>query len=259
VINIQGNFKAKLVIVFVILFGAHVIAQEKKDSAATNNQLKANKIVLLTYVRVISDSKGSVRIDENYVGNFKLINWLNLEAGLRFGEHPPNLNSYFHYKLELQTKYFWKTLRLAARMSDDVSNNPAPAYRRTNKIFLAEAKYPLSSRFMVRAGVGYLFSSQQNIPDILPTNLGKQDSYLLFKIAVRYVQKKNGFFELAYGTYDVFNPYSYNQPFAQIITEQELSHLCTFFSYFRYQYDYNVFRPYNYFFCVGVKFHLARC
>jgi hypothetical protein len=227
----------------------------------TLNDLKRNhhssKVSLLTYVRVISDSKGSIRTDENIVTNFKLLNWLKFELGFRYGERPEKFNSYYHYKVELQTKSFWKTTRFIARVSDNVISFPNPAYKKTNELFAIETKFPLSHSFQGILAGGYLFSSQQNIDiDALPTSKGVQANYPIFKLALRYLLKNKGFVELVYGSYDVFNPYELNRPFTQISWEYEFNHSCALYSYARYQYDYNAFKSYNYFLGLGLMFHL---
>ena len=105
-------------------------------------------------------------------------------------------------------------MRVIARVYDDVINYPTPSYRKTNKLFVVEAKYSLSKHFQVFAAGGYVFSSQQNKNlDVLPTNKGIQNNYPTFKLAVKYMVTEKAHFELAYGSYDVFNPYILNQPF----------------------------------------------
>ena len=249
-----------LIISIILLIWGEVFAQNLNDTAIVKKeQQKPDKVSLLTYIRVISDNKGNVRADQNIAPTFRLVNWLNLQVGLRYGEKPQNFNSYYHYKVELKSKWFWKTVRVLARMSDNVITAPPPTYRKTNKLIIAEAKYPISSHFLVSVGGGYVFSSQQNnVTDALPTNLGTQLNYPIFKLSVRYTLKNKGFLEATYGSYDVFNPYYYKTPFMQVSTEQELSPLCTFYSYFRYQYNNNVFTPVNYFFCAGIRFHLVK-
>jgi hypothetical protein len=228
-------------------------------STLVKNKPTKDKISLLIYERIIFDARGKFRTDQNYIGNFKLVNWLKLEAGIRLGQRPSAFDSYYHYKLELQTKYFFKTVRAIARLSDNVINYPTPSYRKTNKLFAIEAKYPLSNLFQVVAAGGYVFSSQQNKePNALPTNKGIQNNYPIFKVGIRYIVKDKGFFEAAWGSYDVFNPYILNSPFFQLSTDYDLSHLCSFYSYFRYQYNNYVFNPASYFIAAGIKFHLVK-
>jgi hypothetical protein len=74
-------------------------------------------------------------------------------------------------------------------------------------------------------------------------------------LSLRYLVKSNGFLEAVYGSYDVFNPYGINSPFAQLGGDYELTDKCSLMGYFRYQYNYNVFTPLNYFLCLGLVFH----
>jgi len=257
------SFGAWCIMLFVTLFSLDANAQKsnaaKGDSLSVKEQqTKSDKITLTTYVRVISDANGNKRADENFVGNFKLINWLRLEAGFRQGQRPGHLDSYYHYKLELQSKYLWKLVRIIGRISDNVINYPTPSYRKTNKLFALELRVPLSKKIKILAGGGYVFSSQQyDMPDALPTSLGIQNNYPIFRFALRYAIKK-GYVEAVYGSYDVFNPYGINTPFTQVDGEYELSRLCTLTSFFRYQYNYDLFRPNNYFLGVGLVFHLVK-
>lgn len=218
----------------------------------------SDKITLLTYVRVISNAHGSIRMDQNIVPNFRINKLLRLEAGLRYGERPQQFNSYFHYKLELQTKSFWNTLRFLARISDNVISYPSPKYRKTNEVIVAEAKFPLSPSWELMTGAGYIFSAQQNNnKEALPTNQGIHKNYPAFKIALRYLIPK-GMFETSYGSYDTFNPYELDKPFLQEAFEYELSSRCTTYNYFRYEYNRNLFTPFNYFLSLGLRFRLAR-
>ncbi len=114
-------------------------------------------------------------------------------------------------------------------------------------------------RFQIFAGGGYVFSSQQNNHlDMLPTSQGIQKNYPIFKVAVKYLLNEKAHIELAYGSYDIFNPYAVNSPFGQLTGNFDLSNLCTLCSYFRYQYNNAVFTPYNYFFSAGILFHLVK-
>jgi hypothetical protein len=78
---------------------------------------KTEAVSLLLYNRLIIDAKGNIRMDQNIVPTFRLNKLLKLQVGFRLGERPHNLNSYYHYKVELQTKQFWNILRFIARMS----------------------------------------------------------------------------------------------------------------------------------------------
>jgi hypothetical protein len=248
------------ILISIVLFGFSGMAQNPKDTAHTEKeQSKPGLVHLTTYMRIISSSNGSFRTDENVVTNFRLGNLLRVEAGIRFGQRPGHLDSYYHYKLELQTKLFWKVVRLVARISDNVINYPSPVYRKTNELFAIETKFPLSHSLQVLACGGFLFSSQQNsVTDALPTSSGTQSNYPVFKLSLRYLVKNKGFLEAVYGSYDVFNPYGINSPFAQIGGDCELTDKCSLMGYFRYQYNYNVFTPNNYFLGLGLVFHLVK-
>jgi len=126
------------VVVFGSLLSGSVFAQ-KKDST-----LRTEKLMLLIYSRIISDANGNVRIDENFVPNIRLNKLLKLELGIRQRERPQRFDSYYHYKVELQTKSFWKTLRFIARLSDNVIKYPTPSYAKSNYLFIAESKFTLS-------------------------------------------------------------------------------------------------------------------
>jgi len=257
----RAILKFVLIGISVITFAYNATAQDIKAIHSDTLPLiqekqKSYKLRLLVYMRVISDPKGSVRFDENIVPNFRILKWLRMELGIRQGERTQYFNSYYHYKMELQTKWLAKKVRLIARISDNVITFPAPPYRKTNELFVVETKYPLSKSFQGLASLGYVFSAQQNNDlNALPTSQGTLLNYPTFKIAIRYLIKNKGFIEAVYGSYDVFNPYELNKPFVQLTEEYELSHLCTFYSYLRYQYNNNFLTPNNYFLGAGILFH----
>jgi hypothetical protein len=85
-----------------------------------------------------------------------------------------------------------------------------------------------------------------------------QVNYPVFKLALRCFIKSKEQVELMYGSYDVFNPYEINKPFVQVSWEYELRDTCALFSYFRYQYNIGVFKPFNYFFGLGLKMRLQK-
>jgi hypothetical protein len=237
----------------LVILSFPALAQES-DSENKNG----DKITLLTYVRAISNASGSFRMDQNIVPNFRLNKLLRLEAGLRYGERPNMFNSYFHYKLELQTRSFWNTLRFIARISDNVISYPYPSYRKTNEVFVAEAKFSLSKSWQLMTAGGYVFSAQQNDnKEALPTNKGVHNNYPAFKLSLRYLLSK-GFLETSFGSYDTFNPYELNKPFLQEAFEFELSGRCTTYNYFRCEYNERLSTPYNYFVSFGLRFRLAR-
>lgn len=184
---------------------------------------------------------------------------MRVEAGFRQGERPGRWDSYYHYKLELQSKWFWQKMRLIARVSDNVINYPSPPFRKTNELFVFEGRFPLGAGFRLLAGAGYVWSAQQKYrPDALPTSAGQLSNSFIFRTALRYYVNKKNFLEAVYGSYDVFNPYALNQPFLQISGDNELSSLCTFAWYLRYQYSNRVTTPFNYFLGLGLRLHLLR-
>ncbi|WP_331971622.1 hypothetical protein [Ohtaekwangia sp.] len=217
---------------------------------------REERISVLTYTRIISDAHGHYRFDENIVPNFRLNNWLRLEAGIRYGQRTQKFNSFYHYKLELQTKWLWKTVRVLTRISDNVIRYPSPAYRKTNELAAIEGKFiPLHSLQLI-GGLGYLVSARQNNnTEALPTRKGDHSNYGIFKVAARYLLPK-GFLETSFGSYDTFNPYEPDKPFLQEGFEYELSKRCTTYDYFRYEYNKSIFTPYNYFLSFGLKIRL---
>ncbi len=106
----------------ITAFWSVIVNAQKTDSLKTEElkEKESDKITVLMYVRVIRDAAGNVRMDENIVPNFKLNKWLRLELGVRQGERPQQFGSYNHYKVELQTKMILKTVRLLARLSDNI-------------------------------------------------------------------------------------------------------------------------------------------
>lgn len=249
--------------VFVLLLAVsckytYAVCQSDLVAKESISEKKPDRISLLLYSRIISDSKGNLRIDENVVPNFKLNNWLRLELGLRQGERPQRFDSYYHYKIEVQTKSFWKTLRFVVRLSDNVIKYPNPDYVRSNYLVIAESKWPLSKNFVALAAAGYNFSFQKNYShETAPLiNEGDKNNYPVFKIALRYLINEKGFIETVYGSYDVFNPYLLASPFIQVSSEYEMSKHCDWYLYYRYQYNNSINMPLNDFLGIGVKLHL---
>lgn len=213
---------------------------------------------LSLYTRAIFDVQGRRRVDENVLANFRTGRWLRVEAGFRQGERPGVADAYYHYKLELQSIYFWNFVRAFVRVSDNVINAPAPSYRKTNRLIVVDGKYAFTSWLRLNLGVGYLFSSRQDyIPDARPTLRGKQVNSPIFRAGLRYTFRK-GSVEAVYGTYDVFNPYPVDQPFMQVVGELKLNNSCSLISYLRYQYDKALLTPANYFLCVGLQFYFPK-
>ena len=116
-----------------------------------------DRISLLAYVRVIRNDNGTFRIDENIVPNFRLNKLLRLELGLRQGETSGGVGAYNHYKVELQTKYFQKRLRLIVRMSDRIVRLPSP-YSNSNYLIVAESRFPVGKSFVLLAALGYVYT-----------------------------------------------------------------------------------------------------
>jgi hypothetical protein len=236
----------------MLMVGSHLAYAQKKDSIQ-----KTDRFSLLIYSRIISDNNGNVRFDENLVPNIRLNRLLKLELGIRQGERPQRFDSYYHYKVELQTKSFWKTVRFIARLSDNVIKYPSPIYARSNYLVIAESKFPLSKTWVALVAWGYVFTRQQNNTiDGAPTvTNGDRDNFPTYKLAIRYLLHDHGFIEAVYGAYDVFNPYLLKSPFLQSTFEYELSDRTDLYTYYRYQYNNSLGQPLNNFLGLGVKIH----
>jgi hypothetical protein len=228
---------------------------QKADSIRTKPE---DKITLTLYERVITDSKGNVRYDENIVYNFKLNRWLRTEAGIRFGHRPQKFDSYYHYKLELQTKSFWNTVRVFVRLSNDITQS-SPAYSRSYYIGVAEVRRPLSKSFSFLAAWGHVLATQRNKSlELTPSFDGTQTNYNAYKVGFRYLLNKKGFTELTCGNYDVFNPYAPANSFLQMHFEYDLSRRISFTSNFRYQFDQTPDKPLSNFYIAGVRIHFTK-
>ena len=101
-------------------------ADSLRNGAPEHPAKKTETVSLLLYNRLIIDARGNIRTDQNIVPTFRLNKLLKLQVGFRIGERPHNLNSYYHYKVELQTKQFWNVLRFVARMSTNVIESTGP-------------------------------------------------------------------------------------------------------------------------------------
>jgi hypothetical protein len=227
-------------------------------NAQQPDSVSEDKISLLIYTRIISDANGNWRIDQNIVPNFRLNSWLKLELGIRHGETTNQFGAYYHYKIELQTRSFWKKVNFIARMSDNVVDYTNPDYRRSNYLFIAESKLPLSKSCVALAAFGYVYSStQNNARDGLPNvDEGKGNNYPTYKAGLRYLIQDKGNLDLVVGSYDVFNPYLLVSPFTQAGFDYEMAKRTTLYSYFRYQFDHQIDVPLNYFLGIGVRLHL---
>ena len=252
----MNSFKKILLALFLV--GGYCASAKNISHKEDSLKKKTDKVSLLIYSRIISDANGNIRIDENFVPNIRLNHWLKLELGIRQGERPQRFDSYYHYKVELQTKSFWKTFRFLIRLSDNVIKYPSPEYSKSNYLFVGEGKFPLSKSVVALVAGGYVFTFQQNnLIDGLPSfNKGVTNNYPTFKLTMRYLINEKGFVEAVYGAYDVFNPYLLSSPFLQISTEYEIAERCDLYSYFRYQYSNSIGTPLNDFLGIGVKLHL---
>ena len=257
-----------LVVTLCVLGGISTSAQsiENADSLRGAKPEKAKKIEtvsLLLYSRTIIDAHGNVRFDQNVVPTIRLNNLLKLQVGFRFGERPQNFNSYYHYKVEVQTKQFWNAVRFLARMSTNVIETPGPdggsPYTKTNYLSVAEGRFPLSEKFRFVGGIGYLTSfKKNNYLEGLPVTDGTTNNHLIYKAALHYEFSPRGFVGAAFGTYDVFNPYNLNEPFAQIDCEYDFSERSTLYTYYRYQEAGHFNEPLNSFICLGVRLHFFK-
>jgi len=206
----------------------------------------------LLYTRTIRDTYGNFRFDQNVVPNVTLNKLLRLELGLRHGETTNAFSAYYHYKVELQSRYFWKRLRFITRLSDNIVKSPT-VYSRSNYIAIAESRFPFG-RFTALVGVGGVSQCQRNgIKDAAPSFGGSKRTFPTYRVGLRYLVREGWHATLVYGAYDTFNPYYPESPFLQVDSEYELSHHVTLYGYFRYQYDHHVDTGLNDFLGLGVR------
>jgi hypothetical protein len=240
---------------------AHLLQAQRIESLHKTQLPSAkrpeDKMTLSLYERVIWDAKGNIRYDENIVSNFKLNPWLRTEAGFRLGHRPQKFDSYYHYKLELQTKSLWQTLRFFARLANDI-NQSIPSYSRSYYMAVAEVRRPLSASFSFLAAWGQVLATQRNNElDAMPAFTGTQANYAAYKIGLRYAWREKGFVEVTCGNYDVFNPYVPPNSFLQTHFEYDLSRRTSLTSNLRYQFDHSLNEPFSYFIIAGVRIHFA--
>lgn len=240
----------------VLLFSTHLLLAQKADSLKKDSpptKKPEDKIILTPYERVIWDTKGNVRWDENIVANFKLNSWLRSEVGFRMGHRSQRFDSYYHYKLELQTKSFWNAVRIFVRLSNDI-NQSAPVYSRSYYIAVAELRRPISKSLSFLAAGGHLLATQRdNLLEAAPSFNGAHTNYTAYKVGLRYTLKEKGFLEASCGNYDVFNPYQPAYSFLQTHFEYKLSQRTSFTSNLRYQFDTYVDKPLGYFIIAGMR------
>ncbi|MBS1589620.1 MAG: hypothetical protein JST52_08425 [Bacteroidetes bacterium] len=210
---------------------------------------------LSIYERIIFDENGNWRTDQNLIGNFRINQWLRAEAGFRLGERPQTFASYAHYKLELQTKWFYNKVRVLARVSDNMIFSPQPDYKKSNWLSVAEGRYFLTKDFRLTAGAGVVFSAKEfQKTDAIPTTVGIAETNPIYKVGLGF-ENRGWDVEGNYGSYDVFNPYPIQKPFVQVNVTRRVSPICQLQSYFRYQFNQNIATPENYFFALGAVFN----
>lgn len=244
--------------VFLFPFGlSYTLSAQQSDSVGKST---TEKMSLLIYARIITDVNGNLRTDQNIVSNFRLSRLLKLELGVRHGETTNQFGAYYHYKIELQTRSFWKKVRFIARMSDNVVDYTNPDYRRSNYLLIAESKWPLSESWVVLAAFGYVYAStQSNSQESLPNiDEGKGNNYPTYKAGIRYLIREKGNLDLVVGSYDVFNPYLLVSPFMQAGFDYEFTKRTALYSYFRYQFDHQINVPLNYFLGIGVRINFVK-
>jgi hypothetical protein len=237
---------------------AHSLQAQKVDSLRKPSKRPEDKMTLSLYERIIWDAQGNVRYDENIVSNFKLNSWLRGEGGIRFGHRPQKFDSYYHYKLELQTKSFWQTVRFFVRLSNDV-NKSSPVYARSYYLAVAEVRRPISRSFSFLAALGQVLATQRDdSSDAAPSFSGTQTNYMAYKVGLRHTLKEKGFMEAMIGNYDVFNPYMPSNSFLQMHFEYDLSKRVSFTSNLRYQFNTSLDKPLGYFAIAGVRLHFTK-
>jgi hypothetical protein len=206
----------------------------------------------LLYTRTVRDSQGNFRFDQNIVPNIKLNNVLRLELGIRHGETTGAFDAYYHYKIELQSKYFWSKIRFLTRLSDNIVKAPA-IYSKSNYIAIAESRFPFG-KFTALVGAGGVASFQRSgVKDAAPSFNGARRIFPTYRVTLRYHIKKEWHVGVVYGAYDTFNPYYPESPFLQVDSEYELTHRVTLYGYFRYQYDHHVDAELNDFLGLGIR------
>lgn len=226
---------------------------------AVSSAAQQDKVSLLLYGRVIADAAGQWRVDENVVLNAQLNKWLRGEVGIRQGERPQRFDSYYHYKVELQTKNFWKGVRFIARLSDNVIKYPSPIFSRSNFLLIAEGRFPVTDKLSLLTAYGFVSSYTRNgSQEAIPSAGGSGNFYSTWKLAVRYAFNHKGHAQVVWGAYDVFNPYVLQSPFLQLDLEHELTERLALYSYVRYQYDHQLGVPLNNFLGLGVRVHVVK-
>jgi hypothetical protein len=208
----------------------------------------------LFYTRTVRDVHGNLRFDQNVVPTITLNKLLRLELGLRHGETTHVFDAYYHYKVELQSRYFWRTVRIVTRLSDNIIKSP-DIFSKSNYLAIAETRVRLSSRFVGLFGVGGVVSFQRDgIKDAVPSLHGGKKVYPTYRASLRYLLTNDWFVSGVIGAYDTFNPYLPESPFLQIDTEYDLSNKIALYAYFRYQYERHIDVGLNDFLGLGIRF-----
>ncbi|MEI9920841.1 MAG: hypothetical protein WDO14_18915 [Bacteroidota bacterium] len=207
----------------------------------------------LIYTRAIRDSKGNSRFDQNVVPNIRINNLFRVELGIRYGETTDAFDAYYHYKVELQTRSFWRTLKLFARLSDNIWKAPT-VYSRSNYLVVAESKFALHEKFSLLVGAGAVAQYQRdNVKDAVPSFSGSRKIFPTYRLTARYHATERWFLDAVYGAYDTFNPYPSQSPFLQFDTEYDLNGHVALYGYFRYQFDHHVDSGLNDFLGLGLR------
>ena len=222
-------------------------------SLVTVNHALGQNTEWLLYTRTIRDANGNFRFDQNVVPNIKINNVLRLELGVRHGETAQAFDAYYHYKIELQTKSFWKTLRFVARLSDNILKAPT-VYSRSNYLAIAESRFKLNAKFTVLVGAGSVAQFQHdNVKDARPLFSGNGKIFPTYRLTVRHHASERWFVDAVYGAYDTFNPYPPLSPFLQIDSEYDLIRHVSLYGYFRYQFNHHINTPENDFLGLGIR------
>jgi hypothetical protein len=222
-------------------------------SVVTVNHTVAQSTEWLIYTRTIRDPKGNFRFDQNVVPNIMINKLFRIELGIRHGETSDAFDAYYHYKVELQTKSFWRTLKFFARLSDNIWKSPT-IYSRSNYVVVAESRFAIHPKFSVLVGAGGVAQYQRdNVKDAVPSFSGSRKIFPTYRLTARYHATERWIIDAVYGAYDTFNPYPAASPFLQVDTEYDLTNHLILYGYFRYQFDHHVDTALNDFLGLGIR------
>lgn len=252
------RFMLRVELMLVTIISSSTFAQSIDSiKQTTASEELGDRLTLLIYNRTIRSTNGAYRMDQSIVPNIKLNNWLKVELGFRLGETVTQHHAYSHYKLELQSKRFWKTARIIARLSDNIVRYKLPVFTKSNYLLVAEGQHPFARSFTALFAYGYVLTWQQNnLLESTPIRKGKRDFYSTYKLGIRYSLKDKGTVEALWGAYDVFNPYLLSEPFTQLSFDYYFLKRVSLYSYYRYEFNKRIDVPLNTFYTVGLKFHL---